>query len=109
MVVKENPDRKKKLNEINKVSDYFIDEIKEKELMNQRPSKYITSFDYSDNSLIALSVITSSIYIPSFATVIGAPIGITSASFSLAFAISTVINKKLLKTRRNNEKKTINL
>ena len=48
---------------------------------------------------------TGSIYIASFATVIGAPVGIASASFSLAFSISTGIVKKLLKTTRNKKKK----
>ena len=37
--------------------------------------------------------------------VIGAPVGIVSASFSLAFSISTGIVKKLLKTTRNKKKK----
>ena len=48
---------------------------------------------------------TCSIYIASFATVIGAPAGIASASFILAFSISTGIVKKLLKTTRNKKKK----
>ena len=48
---------------------------------------------------------TCSIYIASFATVIGAPVGIASASFSFAFSISTGIVKKLLKTTRNKKKK----
>ena len=48
---------------------------------------------------------TGSIYIASFATVIGAPVGIASASFSFAFSISTGIVKKLLKTTRNKKKK----
>ena len=56
-------------------------------------------------SLIVLSVATGSISIASFATVIGAPVGIISASFSLAFSISTGIIKKLLKTTRNKKKK----
>ena len=67
--------------------------------MSKRLSKYIASFDYFDKSLIVLSVTTGSISIASFATVIGAPVGIISASFSLAFSISTGIIKKLLKTR----------
>ena len=73
--------------------------------MNKRLSKYIASFDYFDKSLIVLSVTTGSISIASFATVIGAPVGIASASFSLAFSISTRIVKKLLKTTRNKNKK----
>ena len=56
-------------------------------------------------SLIVLSVTTGSISIASFATVIGAPVGIVSASFTLAFSISTGIIKKLLKTTRNKKKK----
>ena len=73
--------------------------------MIKRFSKYIASFNYFDKSLIALSVTTGSISIASFATVIGSPVGITSASFSLPFSICTEIVKKLLKTTRNKEKK----
>ena len=68
-------------------------------------SKYIASLDYFNKSLIVLSITTGSISIVSFATVIGAPIGIVSASFSLAFSISTGIVKMLLKTTRNKKKK----
>ena len=37
-----------RLNKINEIKDYFIAEIKEKELMSKRLSKYIASFDYFD-------------------------------------------------------------
>ena len=57
----------------------------------------IVSFDYFDMSLIVLSVTTGNISIASFATVIGAPVGIASASFSLAFSIFTGIVKKTVK------------
>ena len=77
--------------------------------MSKRLSKYIASFDYFDKSLIALSVTTGSISISSFATVIRTPVAIISASFSLAFSISTGIIKKLLKERRNKEKKHNNI
>ena len=73
--------------------------------MSKRLSKYIASFEYFDKSLIVLSVTTGSISIVSFATVTGAPLRIISASFSLAFSISTGIIKKLLKTTRNKKKK----
>ena len=55
-------------------------------------------------SLIVLSIATGSISIASFATVIRAPVGIISASFSYTFSISTRIVKKLLKTTRNKKK-----
>ena len=94
-----------RLNRINKIRDYFAAEIKERELMSKRFSKYIASFDYFGKPLIVLSVTTGSFSIASFATVIGAPLGIASANFSLAFLISTKIVKKLLKTTRNKKKK----
>ena len=94
-----------RLNKINEIKDYFIAEIKERELMSKRLSKYITSFDYFDKSLIVLPVTTGSISIASFATVIGAPVGLTSASFSLAFSICTGTVKKLLKTTKSKKKK----
>ena len=53
--------------------------------MSKRLSKYIASFDYFDKPVIVLSVTTCSISTASFATVIGAPVGMGSASFSLAF------------------------
>ena len=94
-----------RLNKINEIKDYLIAEIKERELMSKRLSKYIAFFDYFDKSLIVLSVTTGSISVALFATVIGAPVGITSASFSLAFSICTGIIKKLLKTTRSKKKK----
>ena len=72
--------------------------------MSKRFSKYIASFDYFDKSLIVLSVTTGSISIASFATVIGAPVGIVSASFSIVFSISTGLIKRQLKTTRNKNK-----
>ena len=63
--------------------------------MSKILNKYIASFDYFDNSLIVLSVKTGSISIASFTTVIGASVGIVSASFSFVFSISTGIIKKI--------------
>ena len=77
----------------------------EKELISKNLSKYIASFEYLDKSLIVLSVATGSISIASFATAIGAPVGIMSASCSLAFSITTGFVKKFLKTIRNKKKK----
>ena len=73
--------------------------------MSKKLSKYISFFYYFDKSLIDLSVTNGGVSIAPFATVIGAPIGITSASFSLAFSLCTGLVKKLLKATRNNKKK----
>ena len=80
-----NDQQQFRLNKINEIKDYFIAEIKA--------------------LIILLSVTTDSISTASFATVIGAPVGIVNACFSLAFSIFTGIVKKLLKTTRNKKKK----
>ena len=98
-----------RLKKINEIKDYFIAEIKERQLTSKRLSKFIASFDYFDKSIIVLYVTTGSISIASFATVIGTPEGIRSASFSLAFSISTGIVKKLFKTTRSKKKNIIKL
>ena len=91
-----------RLDKINKIKDYFVAEIKEKELMSKRLSKNIASCDYLDKSLIVLSVTRGGVSIASFATVIRAPV---SASLSLAFSLSTGLVKKFLKTTKNKKKK----
>ena len=86
-----------RLNKISEIEEYFIAEIKERELISKKLSKYISFFDYFDKSLIVLSVTSGGVSIASFATATGAPIGITSAGFSLAFSLCTGLVKKLLK------------
>ena len=97
-----------RLNKISEVEEYFIAEIKERKLMRKKLSKYISFFDYFDKSLIVLSV-TSGVSIAFFTTAIGAPIGITSASFSLAFSLCTGLVKTFLKATRNKKGSIIKL
>ena len=74
--------------------------------MSKNLSKYIASLEYFGKSLIVLSITTGSISIASFATIIGAPIGIMSTTCSLAFSVTAGFVKKYLKTIRNKKKKT---
>ena len=98
-------DQRFRRNKINEIKHYFIAEIKERELMSKNLSKYIASFEYLDKSLVFLSVATGSISVVSFATVIGAPVGMTSARSILAFSITTEFVKKALEITRNKKKK----
>ena len=68
--------------------------------MSKNLSKYISFLDYFDKSLTS-----GGVPIASFATVIVAPKGITSASLSLSFSLCTGLVKKLLKPTRNKKKK----
>ena len=94
-----------RLNKINEIKDYFLAEIRERELISKNLSKYIASLDYFDKSLNVLSILSGSISIASFASVIGAPAGIIGASCGLTFSITSGFVKKFLKTIRNKKKK----
>ena len=78
-----------RLNKINKIKDYSLAEIRERELISKNLSKYIASLDYFDKSLNVLSISSGSISIASFATIIGTPAGITGASCSFTFSITS--------------------
>ena len=54
--------------------------------------------------LIVLNAATGGVCIISHAIVVGAPVGITSAGFTIVFSLTGII-KKLLKTTKNEKKK----
>ena len=66
---------------------------------------YMATFDYVDKTFLILSAASGSASITSFATDIGAPIGIVIAGTGFAFPIISKITKKLLKTMRKKKKK----
>ena len=96
---------KLRLYEIKNIENYFINEINERKSCSKKLSKYVTTFDYIDKILIALSAATGEVSIFSFTSVIGAPVGIASASFTWAFSLTAGIIKKLLSTTRKKRKK----
>ena len=94
-----------RLDEISKIENYFIEEINQRKSCSKKLSKYVAVFDYIDKILIVLSATTGGVSICSFTSVVGAPVGIASASFTLIFSLTTGIVKKLLSTTRNKKKK----
>ena len=54
---------------------------------------------------MVLSATSSGVSILSFTSIVGAPVGIASASFTLIFSLTTGIVKKLLNITRNKKKK----
>ena len=94
-----------RLNEINKIKDYFNSEIQERKTMSKKLSKYIAASDYIDKTLIVLSATGGGVSITFFTSVIGIPAGLASASFTLAFSLTIGIIKKLLKLTRTKKKR----
>ena len=83
-----------RLSEIIGNGNYFHQEINQRKSCNKKLSKYATAFDYIDKILIVLSATSSGVCIILSAGVVGAPIGIASASFTLFFSLTTGIIKK---------------
>ena len=94
---------KYRLDEINKIRDYFNNEIKERKDIIKKLNKYLVSFDYLDKIFITLSASFGTLSIASYTSVVGIPAGITGASSTLIFTIGTGVSKSLLKfTKKRN-------
>ena len=94
-----------RLNKITEIEKFFHEEINQRRICSEKLSKYVAAFDYIDKVLIVLSATSGGVSIISFTSIIGAPVGIASASFTLIFSLTTGIVKKLLNIARNKKKK----
>ena len=92
---------KHRLDEINKIKEYFNAEIKERKDIVKRISKYIVAFDYADKVFITLSASFGILSIASYAT----RVGIAGASLTLIFTVTTGVVKTLLNITRKKKKK----
>ena len=96
---------KYRLDEINKIRDYFNNEIKERKDIIKKLNKYIVSFDYLDKIFIALSASFGTLSIVSYSSLVGIPADITGFSLTLIFTIGKGISKSLLKVTKKRKKK----
>ena len=96
---------KYRLDEINKIKEYFDNEIKERKDIIKKLNKYLVSFDYLDKIFITLSASFGTLSIASYAAVVSVPVGIAGSSLTLIFTIGTGIDKSLLKVTKKRKKK----
>ena len=71
------------LNQISKIDNCFNQEINQRKSCSKKLSKYIAVLDYIDKILIAISAKSGGVCIIFSVSVVGAPIGIAGASFTL--------------------------
>ena len=88
-----------------KLKIIFLAEIRERELISKNICKYLASLDYFDKSLNVFSILSESISIASFASVVGGLAGITGANCGLTLSTTSGFVKTFLKTIRNKKKK----
>ena len=94
-----------RLDEINKIKDYFKFEIREREAVIKKLSKYTAALDCTDKTLIVLFATSGGISTISFTNVIGISARLISTSLTLVFCLTSGIIKKLLKETRKKKKK----
>ena len=93
-MVKDYLSREYRLKNIDERRNYFLEEIKQNELMSKKHKKFCKTLNYFDHSLISASTILGCISISPFASLIGNPIGITIYAIELKIcAISAGIHK----------------
>ena len=73
------------LDKICKIENYFIEQINQRKPCSKKLSKYAAVFDYIDQALIVLNATSIGVSIISFTSIVGAPVGIASASLTLFF------------------------
>ena len=94
-----------RLSEIIGIENRFYREINQINSCSKKLNSYVTAFDYIDKILTVWSATNSGVSIISFTSIVGAPVGITSASLTLIFCLTKGIVKKLLNITRNKKKK----
>ena len=77
------------LNEIRKIESYFNSENNQRKLCSKKLSKYVSAFDNIDKIFIVLNATIGGVCIISHATVVGAPVEIASAGFTIVFSLAT--------------------
>ena len=78
-----------RLNEISKIENYFNQDINQRKSCSKKISNYVAACYYIDKVLIVLSATSGGVCIISSVRVVGAPIGIVGASFTLIFSLTT--------------------
>ena len=68
--------------------------LKKNELMSKKYKKVCTSLNYIEHFLILISTITVCIWISSFTSLVGIPIGVTSSAMGLKICAITAGIKK---------------
>ena len=72
-----------RLKNIDETRNYFLQEIKQNELMSKKHKKVCKTINYIENVLILAPAITICIPITAFASLVGISIGITGSAIGL--------------------------
>ena len=94
-----------RLDEISKIENYFVEDINQRKSCSKKIGKYVPVFDYINQTLIALSATNGGVSTISFKSIVGASLGIASASLALFFFSNNSNSQKINEyNKKQNEK-----
>ena len=85
--------------------NYFLEEIKQNELLSKKHKKVCTAQNYIEHFLALASTISGCIQISAFTYLVGIPIGITSSAIELKNCAITAAIKKYRSIIKKKKKK----
>ena len=84
-----------RLKYIDEVRNYFIEVIKQNELVSKKHKKACRFFNYIEHLIILISTVSGYVSISAFASLVGIPIGNTISAIGLNICVITARIKKL--------------
>ena len=85
---------------IDETRNYFLEEIKQNELMSSKYKKACTTLDYIGHFFILASTITGCISVSALASLIGIPIGIMSSAIKICAITEQELNSIIKEQKR---------
>ena len=104
-MVEENISQEFTLQNIDETRSYFLEEIKQNELMSRKHKKSFTTLNYIEHVFLLAYTITRCISISAFASLVGIPIGITNSAIGLKICAKPAGFKKYKSIIKKTKKK----
>ena len=107
---KENINQEFRLEKIDEISNYLIEEINQNKLMSKKHQKICKVLNYIDHSLIVISTITGYISVSVFRSLVGIPKGIASSIIRLKTCVITAgikNHKSIIKKKKKKHDKIV--
>ena len=93
-MTEENIGQELRLKEIEEKRNYFMEEIKQNELISKKHKKVYKIISYTEHLLVLTSTVSGFVSISAFAILFGIPLGIASSAAKIKIsAITTEIRK----------------
>lgn len=94
-----------RLNRIDEINNFFIENIEEREIMGKRIKKILSILNYVYWSLLGITRASVTVSIFSFATIIGSPLGLFSETIKLKACLSSAIIRNTINHKKRQRKK----